>query len=91
MNEDDSYSWFLGYITEQINDTFVVDHLCRVLRNSDSKWKYPSKGDVQSVQDDQIVDCDIEGDWDMTADSRKRCFTLSNSKTVSYAYNKHIL
>ena len=70
---------------------FVVDHLARKLKNSDSKWKYPSKGDVQQVEKDQIVDCTIEGEWDMEADSRKRLFDLNNSKTIEFAYKKHIL
>ena len=58
-DDSNSYSWFLGYIKEQSDDMFVVDHLARKLKNSDSKWKYPSKGDVQQVEKDQIVDCTI--------------------------------
>ena len=89
-DENDSYSWFLGYIKEQVNDMFIVDHLARAVKNSHSKWKYPSQEDVQQVDMDQIVDCDIEGEWDMEADSRKRFFNLHNGKTISCAFNKHI-
>ena len=89
-DDSNSYLWFLGYIKEQSDDMFVVDHLACKLKNS--KWKYSSKGDVQQVEKDQIVvDCTIEGEWDMEADFRKRLFDLNNSKTIEFAYKKHIL
>ena len=62
-DDSNSYSWFLGYIKEQSDDMFVVDHLAfGKLKKSDSKRKYPSKGDVQQVEKDQLVDCTIEGE-----------------------------
>ena len=70
------YDWFLGYVKKSVNDLFLVDHLTRVLKNSDSKWKYPTREDVQLIEPDQIVECAVEGEWDLTAISRKRCFTL---------------
>ena len=33
---------------------------------------------------DQVVDCKIIVEWDMTADSRKIFYTLSNSKDTAY-------
>ena len=87
----ESYSWYLGYIKEHSDDgTFQVDHLARALKTSDAKWKYPSAADINFVQQEQIIECDIDGHWDMDADSRKRLFTLDNTKTISFAYKKHI-
>ena len=84
------YEWFLGYVKKEINGMFLVDHLTRVIKNSDSKWKYPTNEDVQLVEPDQIVECMVKGEWDLTADSRKRCFTLENKKTIAYEFNKHV-
>ena len=88
-----SYSWYLGYIKKEHcenRDTYEVDHLSRIVRSSDTKWKYPSTPDVQQVHREQIIKCDIVGQWDMNADSRKRLFQLENYKTLSFAFEKHI-
>ena len=90
IDENDSYSWYLGYIKKQVDDKFLVDHLTRVVKNSDTAWKYPSKEDQETVFDDQIVDCSIIGEWDMTGDLRKRVFKLENAKTISCASTKHV-
>ena len=39
---------------------------------------------------DQIVKCDVEGDWDLAADSRKRLFTVANINTIICAFKQHI-
>ena len=67
---------------ELVNDAYVVDHLHQVLKGLNSKWKYPSKEDVQIVEPEQIVECSADGQWDITADSRKRMFPPSNVKTI---------
>ena len=86
-----SYSWYLGYIKEHCGDgTYEVDHLSRANKTSDTKWKYPSTADVQLVNREQIVECNIVGQWDMNADSRKRLYTLENHKALSFASQKHI-
>ena len=50
----------------------------------------PSKEDIQLIDVDQIVKCDIDGECVMTADLRKRFFNLSNAKTISCAYKEQI-
>ena len=86
-----SYSWYLGYIKEYSRDgAFQVDHLTRALKTSDSKWKYPASPDIQLVYQEKMVKCDIMGQWDMTANSRKRLYTLENYKTLSFACKNHI-
>ena len=88
--EDNGYEWYLGYIKDIENGKYSVDHLARVLKNSDSKWKYPSHDDIQLADSDQIVKCTVDGEWDMLANARKRIFTVKNITTIIYAFENHI-
>ena len=89
--EQSGYEWYLGYIQNRCPDgKLSVDHLHRELKNSDSKWKYPTREDVQEVDPEQIVQCKVQGDWDLSADSRKRLFTVTNIKTITFAFQKHV-
>ena len=84
--ENDGYQWYLGYIKEVTSDgTLMVDHLTRTLKTCHSKWKYPSREDIQEVSPEQIMKCRVEGDWDLQADTRKRLFSLSNVNTIMCA------
>ena len=53
-----------------------------MVKNLDSKWKYPLREDVQLVELDQIGECSVEGEWDTSPDCRKRMFSLFNAKTI---------
>ena len=66
------------------NGQLLVDHLVRV--SSDSKWKYPSHEDLQEVGPEQIVPCEVLGEWDMAPNSRERLFSVTNIKAISHAY-----
>ena len=44
--------------------------------SSDSKWKHPSHEDVQEVDPEQIVPCEIKGEWD----------TVTDVTSISYAF-----
>ena len=89
--EDTGYQWYLGYIKEVKSDgTLLVDHLTRALKNSHSKWKYPSREDIQEVSPEQILRCKVEGDWDLQADARKRLFSLTNTNTIMCASELHM-
>ena len=87
----DSYSWYLGYVKEYSGDgAFKIDHLTREVKTSDSKWKYPWSPDIQLVYQDQIIECDVIGQWGMNADSRKRLYTLENHKSISFTCKNQI-
>ena len=88
--DDCKYSWYLGYVKDCVEGMYKVDHLQRKLQKSDSNWKYPSREDVQMVYRDQIISIEVEGEWDMVADSRKRHFHLTNSLAITCAFNEHI-
>ena len=90
QNCDSNYEWYLGYPKSVSNSMYTVDHLHRVLRDSHTKWKYPSKVDIQIVEPEQIVKCDVEGQWDYTPDSRKQIISVSNIKTICSAFEKHV-
>ena len=90
QNDDEVYEWYLGYVKNCVGEKYSVDHLARKLKNSDSKWKYPSQEDIQLTDPVHIVDIEVVGEWDLSADSRKRLFTLSNIKTVLCAVRKHV-
>lgn len=91
VNTKSVYEWFIGYIKDiDDNECYIIDHLHRVLNDSNAKWKYPSRGDVQVVQLSQIVDCDVIGQWDISPDCSKRHFTLTNVKTVCGAFKKYV-
>ena len=87
---NEQYEWYLGYVVKRMDDKLSVDHLARGIKNSHSKWKYPSKEDIQLVEMDQIVNCNIIGERDMAADSRKRFYTLSNAKDIAYSVKQYI-
>ena len=92
--DGESYSWYLGYIKQRCEDRdqdcFEVDHLARVVKSSDTKWKYPSIPDIQIVEQDQIVRFKVKGQWDMDPDNRKRLFIVENHKEIIYASKMHI-
>ena len=61
LNSKKQYEWFLGYITEQNNEGFVIDHLHRADSKSNNKWHYPSKEGKCIVEADQILPCQVQG------------------------------
>ena len=79
---------YLGYCQEVLeDDKFVVEHLDRVKQSSDLKWKYPEKTDIATVDADQIMVCDITGDWDVHAD-RNRTYTLRNHALINNKFSE---
>ena len=80
--ENGTRNWYVGYCKEvKENDTYVIEHLERVRRGCNLKWRYPTTEDIQVVEGDQLLDCEINGDWDVLAD-RNMCFTLQNHKFI---------
>ena len=85
QNCDAKYEWYIGYVKSvDDNGMYKVDHLRRVLDSSHTKWKYPSREDVQTVEPEQIVKCDIKGQWDYSPDSRKRLSQMSKQFVVLF-------
>ena len=54
--------WCIGFYLDHNSDgTFRVDHLKRLRLNSSVKW--PINDDVQDVCEEQVLNCNIQGDW----------------------------
>ena len=39
---------------------------------------------------EQIVNCVVHGEWDITHDTRKRLFSFKNIKDIINAFNNHL-
>ena len=43
---------------------YVVGDLHTHLKDPHTKWKYLSSEDIQTVEPEQLVNCEVEGQWD---------------------------
>ena len=91
MNSEAAYEWYIGYITAIDESTYTIDHLHRKLKSLDTEWKYPSTEDVQQAEEAQIVRCEVEGEWDITPDKRKRIFVLKNRNEIVESVRNHVI
>ena len=82
-------NWYLGYCKDITDDEYVVEHLERVSQNSDLKWRYPSQQDIAPVDADQIMVCDVIGDWNVHAD-RNMMYTLRNHVCINNIFQEII-
>ena len=79
-NEGEVLKWYIGYFTKvKNNDLFEVEHVQRCEKESNLKWKYPSKPNIQSLALKQILDCSVIGEWKILS-SRNSEFTLLNNE-----------
>ena len=78
------YQWCVGYIKERNADGYIVDHFERHPNPQNKYWTYPKKADVQLVEDQQILEVEVNGEW--TLDSRNRKFMLNNEKEILYMF-----
>ena len=77
--------WYIGYCKEvKDNKEFIIEHL-RVDLDSNLKWKYPTSNDICVVEADQILQCEIDGEWDVIND-RNMTFTLHNHEHINMKF-----
>ena len=57
-------------------------------KDSDTIWKCPTSSDKQKVKREQILNCPIEGEWDMESSDRALKFHLNNLAKVVKLYSK---
>ena len=55
QNCDAKYECDLAYVKKAIPGGFELDHLYRVSKDVNNKWKYPSNEDIQNIEKEQIV------------------------------------
>ena len=58
-----------------------MDHLTRVHEGSNLKWKYPVKLHKDNLKAQSIVECIIDGEWDMSKE-RNMTYTLRNHNYI---------
>ena len=83
---NDGYIWHLAYVKES-NEKVVVDHLYPVDNKSTKYWKYPTHPEVCSIFRDQIINLEVEGEWDSLG-SRLQKYTLFNEKAIISEFKK---
>ena len=59
-----------------------MDHLIRVQRGSDLKWKQPARINKINLKAESIVECGVDGEWDVSQE-RNMTFTLWNHVYIS--------
>ena len=63
QNCDSKYEWFIAYVKQMTNDGYVVDHLHCTVPGVNNKWKYLKTEDIQTAEPEQIVKCDVKGEF----------------------------
>lgn len=86
--ENKRRTWYLGYCVNHNSDkTYSVEHLHRVSKGSQLRWKHPPQQDIAEVSIDQILECVIEGDWDVSKE-RMMSYSLKNHKYIDQLVSK---
>ena len=81
-NEAGTLKWFIGYCIQVINDElFEVEHIQRCEKGSNLRWKYPSKPNIHDVVPEQILECAVEGEWNILS-NRSSEFILRNHEAI---------
>ena len=81
VSEGDVNTWYLAVCTEECSGTYNMDFLQRVDKSSNLIWKHPSKPDRATLRPESIIQCVIDGDWDVSK-QRNMTFTLRNHTYV---------
>jgi hypothetical protein len=80
MTEGKSNTWYIASC-ERKNDngTYQMDHLMRLENGNNFKWKHPRKPDIMDLHPASILDCDVDGEWD-----------VSNNRFLTFSLRNHI-
>ena len=66
ITEGKMNTWYVASCEGRNSDgTYEMDHLTRVHRGSNLKWKYPVRLDKVSLRAESIVECAVDGEWDV--------------------------
>ena len=63
-----------------------MDHLHRVSKNCNLKWKNPSSPDIVEMKIEHICECNIIGEWDVS-NERLITYTLKNHEQIHKLVN----
>ena len=80
-NKAGTKTLYIDYCIEVFSDEFRVEHIHRVTKGSNLKWRYPTRYDITIVEPDQILDCMIDGKWNILS-NRNSEFLYQNHETI---------
>ena len=63
--------------------TYKIDNLIWVQDGNNLKWKHPPKCDLLNLHIDSILDCKIEGEWNVS-NERSITFSLRNHMKIDF-------
>ena len=63
-----------------------MDHLHRVNKNCNLKWKNPSKPDIVDMKPEHIFECKLIGEWDVS-NERLMTYRLKNHEQIHNLIN----
>ena len=80
ISEGSSDTWYIAMCEGKNDDgTYKMDHLMRVQDKRNSKWKHPPKRDLLNLHLDSILDCKVDGEWD-----------VSNERSITFSLRNHV-
>ncbi len=78
ITEESLNTWYIASCEGKNSDgTYEMDHLTRVQKGSNLVWKHPVKADKIDLHNGSIVECPVDGEWDVSQE-RNMTFTLRN-------------
>ena len=89
---EDKPKWYIGYVIEELGDgRYRIEHLHRVSNSQDDFWGNPTNDDIQEVQEEQIIQCKVLGEWEMENTKLLRIrmrYHLKYSKEIDNVFKK---
>ena len=64
-----------------------MDHFVRVKKGNNLTWKPPIKPDTLDLHSASILDCDVDGEWDVS-NNRFMTFSLRNHNAINSMIDK---
>ena len=76
-------TWYVASCEGKNSDgTYEMDHLTRVQRGHNLKWKYPVRLDKVNLRAESIIECVVDSEWDVSHE-RNMTFILRNHVYIS--------
>ena len=83
MTEGKMNTWYVASCERKNPDgTYEMDHVSRVQRGPDLKWKQPAWIDKINLQAESIIECGFDDEWDILQEENMT-FTLWNHAYIS--------
>ena len=76
--QQQQYNWHLGFIKDIASNTCTTDQLERCTHGSNKFWHYPQVENTQTASCKQILDIEVQGQWDFS-ENRNTNFILDNA------------